>query len=67
MVNMKLPFFFTPRNLYTPIILGILLLAIALRLIGLNKGLWLDEYFSVRWLEIGNLTETTMISRRYIF
>ena len=63
--TIKSPSYFNTIKLYVPIILGILLLAIALRLIGLNKGLWLDEYFSVRWLDVGNLQETTVALKKY--
>ncbi len=64
-LTIKSPFSLDIRKLYIPIVLGILLLAIALRLIGLNKGLWLDEYFSVRWLDIGDLGETTIALKKY--
>ena len=53
------------KNLYSLLVLAILLLAITIRLLGLNKGLWLDEYFSLRWLEEGNLWSTTIALRNY--
>ena len=53
------------QQLHTIIVLGILLLAICLRFIGLNKGLWLDEYYSIRWLSKGDFWQTTEALRNY--
>ena len=39
------------NKIYPYAVVGILLLAVSLRLIGLDKGIWIDEQFSLVWLE----------------
>ena len=63
--TLKYPTAANSKKLYVAIILSILILAIALRLVGLNKGFWLDEYFTIRWLDIGNFPETTIALKDY--
>ena len=43
---------FRINNTYYPYLLAVILVfALIIRLIGLNKGIWIDEYFSFRWNE----------------
>lgn len=39
----------TERSYYSYIFIAIILLALLIRLVGLNKGIWIDEYYSFRW------------------
>ena len=39
------------KKIYPYAVVGILLLAVSIRFIGLDKGLWIDEEFSLGWLE----------------
>jgi hypothetical protein len=44
----QLPTLLSSRRTYRRIVLGVIFLALGLRLLGLGKGIWLDEYLSLR-------------------
>ncbi|NET07770.1 MAG: hypothetical protein F6K16_24305 [Symploca sp. SIO2B6] len=55
---------FRINNTYYPyLVAAILVFALLIRLIGLNKGIWIDEYFSFRWNE-GDSIGTLIVSLR---
>ncbi len=44
-------------KIYPYVLIGILVLAFSIRLIGLDKGIWLDEAFTIRMISKANLLE----------
>ncbi|NET58034.1 MAG: hypothetical protein F6K47_18330 [Symploca sp. SIO2E6] len=44
-------------HIYPYVLAGILVLALSIRLIGLDKGIWLDEEFTIRMISQDNLWE----------
>lgn len=53
------------NQIYPYAFAAILIGALILRLLGLDKGIWLDEYFSLRWNEIDNLGNLIIKLRDY--
>ena len=44
------------NKIYPYAVVGILVLAFSIRLIGLDKGIWLDEAFTIRMISQENLS-----------
>lgn len=49
---------------YRHIVLGILVFGVTLRLLGLNKGLWIDEYFSLNVISSGDFFQSLRLQNK---